>query len=256
MRSALQRRAVRAEIPKPRQILQPREQPGYYPGYHTLSQQAFWDEATRSLILRRVEQTPPIRFFSGIERQTMEAVTERILPQSDRAPHRRIPIAPIIDDRLFHNRIDGFRYEDMPSDQDAYRWGLAAIDAMSHTLYAKSFYELESRSQDEILRSIHDCKPLVPHDAWKRMNVRRFWALLVQDCIEAYYAHPWAWDEIGFGGPAYPRAYMRLEGGKPEPWEKDEVRYEWHAPSSSISDRYEPIGGEGSDTHPGQEGTH
>ena len=42
-----------------------------------------------------------------------------------------------------------------------------------------------------------------------------------------YYSHPWAWDEIGFGGPAYPRAYMRLERGEPEPWEVAEKRYEW-----------------------------
>ena len=41
----------------------------------------------------------------------------------------------------------------------------------------------------------------------------------MQDALEGYYAHPWAWDEIGFGGPAYPRAYTRLERGEPEPWE-------------------------------------
>jgi hypothetical protein len=28
--------------------------------------------------------------------------------------------------------------------------------------------------------------------------------------LAAFYAHPWAWNEIGFGGPAYPRGYMRL----------------------------------------------
>ena len=47
------------------------------------------------------------------------------------------------------------------------------------------------------------------------------------DALEGYYAHPWAWDEIGFGGPAYPRAYTRLERGEPEPWEVEERRYEW-----------------------------
>ena len=59
------------------------------------------------------------------------------------------------------------------------------------------------------------------------MAVERFWLLLVQDVVGAYYAHPYAWDEIGFGGPAYPRGYMRLENGEPEPWEVDERRYEW-----------------------------
>ena len=57
--------------------------------------------------------------------------------------------------------------------------------------------------------------------------MHRFWVLLVQDCVDAYYSHPWAWDEIGFGGPAYPRAYMRLERGEPEPWEVEEKRYDW-----------------------------
>ena len=54
--------------------------------------------------------------------------------------------------------------------------------------------------------------------------------LLVQDCVEAYYSHPWAWDEIGFGGPSYPRGYMRLERGEAETWESEEKRYDWQAP--------------------------
>ena len=47
--------------------------------------------------------------------------------------------------------------------------------------------------------------------------------MIMSDAIDAYYAHPWAWDEIGFGGPAYPRAYTRLERGEPEPWEVEET---------------------------------
>ena len=89
------------------------------------------------------------------------------------------------------------------------------------------------------------------------MPVQRFWMLLVQDAVDAYYAHPYAWDEIGFGGPAYPRAYMRLEHGEPEPWEVEEQRYEWLAPADSVSDVSEPVGEK--DQHlatPGQGGTH
>ena len=88
--------------------------------------------------------------------------------------------------------------------------------------------------------------------------LHRFWMLLLQDVLDAYYAHPYAWDEIGFGGPAYPRGYMRLEGGKPEPREVEEQRYAWEAPAGSLSDRYEPIGGprHHKQQTPGQEGTH
>jgi hypothetical protein len=67
------------------------------------------------------------------------------------------------------------------------------------------------------------------------MPVKRFWMMLMADCLEAYYSHPYAWDEIGFGGPAYPRAYMRLENGQPEAWEVDEARYPWAAPPWSAS---------------------
>jgi hypothetical protein len=59
--------------------------------------------------------------------------------------------------------------------------------------------------------------------------------MLLGDCVSAYYSHPWSWDEIGYGGPAYPRGYMRLENGLPEPWEVDEVRYFWNTPADSLS---------------------
>jgi hypothetical protein len=51
---------------------------------------------------------------------------------------------------------------------------------------------------------------------------------------------------------------MRLENGKPEPWEVEEQRYEWAAPATSLSDTYQPIGGEGGHRGQpsGQEGTH
>jgi hypothetical protein len=39
--------------------------------------------------------------------------------------------------------------------------------------------------------------------------------------LSEFYSHPWAWNEIGFGGPAYPRGYMRLGPlAVREPYEK------------------------------------
>jgi hypothetical protein len=40
----------------------------------------------------------------------------------------------------------------------------------------------------------------------------------------AYYSHPWAWSEIGFGGPAYPRGYSAPGVGKRERWEVADSR--------------------------------
>lgn len=231
--------------------------PGYYPGYSTLAQQDYWDAATRQVVLARVEQVPPIRFFTAEEAAMMTAICDRVLPQDDRLPEWRIPIVPFIDKRLYEGRIDGYRFEDMPPDREAHRLGLQAIEQISRGLHGAGFVELSHHDQEEILRSLHDAKPQAAHDIWKRMPVHRYWMLLVQDCAEVYYAHPYAWDEIGYGGPAYPRAYMRLEHGQPEPWEVHEKRYEWEAPPDSLSGHYEFVAGEGEHRGgPGQGGTH
>lgn len=212
------------------------EQPGYFAGYSTLGQKKFWDAATRTVISERIEKDLPIGFFSEHEVVLLSAVIERVMPQDDRVAARTIPILPVIDERLYTNSLNGFRYEDMPPDREAYRLGIEAIEEMARSRFNESFAQLTVHRQELILKSLHDGKPDPDHPTWKRMPVHRFWALLMEDCVTAYYSHPWAWDEIGFGGPAYPRGYMRLENGLPEPWEKDEARYEWNAPVDSLSE--------------------
>jgi hypothetical protein len=212
-----------------------RAQPGYYPGYSTLGQQEFWDEATRAVVLARVQNVPPIRFFTPEEETIMHAVCDRILPQDDRDDAHKVPILNYIDERLSSGRIDGYHYENMPPDGEAHRLGLQAIDAIAHHLYNTSFVELGPLDQERVLETIHNGTPPAAHEIWQRMSVHHYWSLLLQDAIEAYYAHPYAWDEIGFGGPAYPRGYMRQERGQPEPWEVDEQRYAWAPPPLSVS---------------------
>ncbi len=237
--------------------LEPRAQPGYYPGYDVLSQQAFWDAATRKVVLDRVRKIPPIRFFTPDETDLFRAVCDRIIPQNDRDSDHQIVIVNFIDERLHENRLDGYRFENMPPDQKAYQLGLRAITEIAQHLYAKSFLGLTTLEQEFVLKTVHDGNPPAGHDIWKRMPVHRFWHLLVQDIVGIYYAHPYAWNEIGFGGPAYPRGYMRLENGDPEPWEVEEKRYEWEAPLGSPSADYGAIAGMSEHPGaPGQRGTH
>ncbi len=235
----------------------PLSQPGYYPRFSTLAQRKFWDAKTRDVVLDRVENVPPIRFFTAEQARILEAICDRVLPQDDRDDAHRIPIVPQIDRRLYEDTHDGYRFEDMPPDREAFPLGIRAIDEIARELHGRGFDRLDAHDQEQILRSLHDGKPEGAADVWQRMPVVRFWLLLVQDCAEAYYAHPWAWDEIGFGGPAYPRAYMRLERGEPEPWETDERRYAWQPPRMSASGDYEPVGGTAEHLgSPGQGGTH
>lgn len=240
--------------PETRTPLVPKVTPGYYPEFHTLDQQDYWDATTRKVVLDRVNSVPEIRFFNPEETLTIRAVIDRVLPQDDRTDATRIPILPFIDERLYLNRIGGYRYEDMPSDQQAYRLAARAFDTMAHELHRKPFYTLLTLEQETILQSVHDAKPHGAQQLWQQMNIKRFWSMLITDCCTVYYAHPYAWDEIGFGGPAYPRGYMRLERGDAEPWEVGEQHYDWLAPDDTLSD-HPQTGGQESPHH-GQAGTH
>jgi hypothetical protein len=239
------------------QPMTPRDQPGYYPGFSTLKQQGYWDSTTRAVVLKRMEQSSPLRFFTEQEARTMLAVTARVLPQQDRTETHRIPILPGIDERLAANRISGYRYADMPSDQKAYQLAAQAFEEMALAVHGASFHLLGIREQEELIKSVHDAKPLAAQGIWSQMSVERFWSTLVSDCCTVYYAHPWAWDEIGFGGPAYPRGYMRLEEGEAEPWEIAECRYEWIEPADTLSGKEESHGsGQEHQSTPGSGGTH
>ena len=253
-------RARRGPIdPDTLEPIEPRAQPGYYPGFSTLAQQRFWDAATLKVVLERVQQIPPIRFFDEAQARLMQLVCAHLLPQDDRDDVHQIPIVPFIDERLHAGRTPGYRFESMPPDGDAYRLGLQAIEQMARANHDRAFAELSWLQQERLLKSIHDAKPWPGAEAiWQRMPIERWFALVLQDCVEVYYAHPWAWDEIGFGGPAYPRAYMRLERGEHEPWEVEERRYEWAMPPGHwVSDpKEDEIAAHSEHPVAGQGGTH
>jgi hypothetical protein len=59
---------------------------------------------------------------------------------------------------------------------------------------------------------------------WRGMASDMFFKHRVTpDITHAYYAHPVAWNEIGFGGPASPRGYVRMALDRRDPWEAVEV---------------------------------
>lgn len=227
--------ALRPTDPATGEPLVPRSEPGYYPGFSTLGQENYWDKATRDVVTHRVEKIPERKHFSETEWAFWTAVFDHLIPQTDRTADRQIPIVAQVDHRLHTNQIAGYRYATMPSNREAYKLGMEAIEAEAKHRYGGEFRVLPYKHADLVLAAIHDGKPEAAKEIWKRMSVHRFWQHIMNDAIESYYAHPWAWDEMGFGGPAYPRAYTRLEGGEPEPWEVAEQRYSWAEPNAAVS---------------------
>lgn len=182
-----------------------------------------WDDTTREVVRKRLEEVPAREYLQRDEWETLEAVCARVVPQPDR-PGSPVPIVPFIDRKLSRGGGPGYRYENMPPLRMAWRLGIAGIEKEARSRHHQPFIRLTAAEQDEILRAIQE--ETVEGDLWKELPPGRFFThVLLETVVGIYYAHPAAWNETGFGGPASPRGYVRREIGGRDAWEADE---EWN----------------------------
>jgi Gluconate 2-dehydrogenase subunit 3 len=195
-----------------------------YPGYNVLDKWSSpdWDDQTRAVVRKRLEQIPPIRFFTDQEVRTLNAIAERILPQADLLARQKVPIVPWIDEKLYEDKRNGYRYEELPPQREAWRLGLAGIEEASRALFAgRTFCDLDALSQDVVLTHIE--RGRAPGDVWKKLPAKRFFtSVLLMTIVQTYYGHPLAWNEIGYNGPSSPRGHVRKWEGGVDPWEANE----------------------------------
>jgi Gluconate 2-dehydrogenase subunit 3 len=194
-----------------------------YSGYDVLGKATSpdWDEQTWQAIQDRLKDDPSARFLTDAEASVLEAVVERILPQPDRTKDDRVPIVPWIDAKLFHDRRDGYRYEGMPPQRDAWRLAIRGFDQTAQILHGRTFKELDPAQQDEVLNAVESGK--AGGSAWERFSAARFFkSVLCVSVVRAYYSHPTAWSEIGYSGPSSPRGHVRIWIGGVDPWEPQE----------------------------------
>jgi hypothetical protein len=179
-----------------------------------------WNDQTRTVVRKRLEEVPPRRFLTKEQWDLLEAIAGRLIPQPDR--EEPVPIVPWIDDMLHHNRGPGYRYADMPPMREAWKRGLDAIAAEARDRQGKSFEQLSPDEQDELLTDVqHD---RVESRFWRDLPAGGFFLHhLLKEVVAVYYGHPAAWSEIGFGGPASPRGYARLGPDERDPWEAKEI---------------------------------
>lgn len=193
-----------------------------YPGYDVLAKRwsESWNDQTRRVIDARLAAPRDPRFFSDEEWRTLQAVCDRILPQpKDRPP---VPLAAAVDQKIATNTLDGYRYAQLPHQGEAWRRGLAALDEAARTAHGAAFHALQPYEQDALLTLAQQGKLAGP--AWGEMPCGMFFAhRLLPDITHAYYGHPTSWNEIGFGGPASPRGYVRMGLDRRDPWEPVEA---------------------------------
>jgi hypothetical protein len=199
-----------ASLPRQRRGTAPQMR-GRYPDYDVLEEVEHWDEATRRVVLDRVERLPPIRFFTESEVATLGVFCDLVMAQ-DAAP--RIPVLAMVDEKLYENRREGYRHEDMPTDPETWRQVARMLDAAAALQKSESFGTADRNAQLRIVERFAEAEL-----DWEGCSVEKAWGVVMRDILSAFYSHPWAWNEIGFGGPAFPRGFARLAAGQREHWE-------------------------------------
>jgi hypothetical protein len=212
-RRADRRPAPPERLPRQRNGVTPQMR-GRYPDYNVLDEIEHWDEATRSVVLERAGQAPPIRFFTQGEVATLGAFCDVVMAQ-DSEP--KVPVLNMVDAKLFAGKLDGFRYADMPDDRETWRRVAVGLDAAARQHGSDEFATASAEVQRRVVQAFSEGD--LHGEVWDELPPARAWGLVMRGVLSTFYSHPWAWNEIGFGGPAYPRGYARLGAGQRESWE-------------------------------------
>jgi len=190
---------------------------GRYPDYDVFDASGTWDRATAQVVAARMGVRADFEFFSADEQPTLRTFCDVALAQN---AEPRVPVPELIDEKLAAGRLDGYQYADMPDDRDTWRLTLAGLDEVASAHHGQPcFAALDVSTQEGMVGDLSHGQ--LTSDSFGRLNVSRAWSVCMRMILAAFYSHPWAWNEIGFGGPAYPRGFMRLgPTGIREPFER------------------------------------
>ncbi|MDQ2794066.1 MAG: gluconate 2-dehydrogenase subunit 3 family protein [Bacteroidota bacterium] len=176
------------------------------PAYPTGTVRALLDtphvsETTRAALQARLDAPAAYapQFLAPETYALLEAVAARLFPQPDRAD-QPIALAPAVDQRLAEGRADGWRYDALPPDREAYRMGLGGIQEIAQSQFQADFTTLAAEQQDAVIQALASGTP--PGTTWATLDAGRFFEEMLAELTETYYAHPLAQEEIGYVGMA------------------------------------------------------
>jgi Gluconate 2-dehydrogenase subunit 3 len=187
---------------------------GRFPGFEVLDQSPHWDRVTADVVLARTDTPGPVKFFTEAEESCARALLN-LLTGQDGGHELDIPVLEMVDARLAAGETDGWRYADMPEDGQAWRDTLAHLDTDAQQRCGTGFAQAAPADQLKLVQAVQDLKSA----DWHGLPAAHVWSLWTRYACTAFYAHPFAWAEIGFPGPAYPRGYKNAGVGKLEPFE-------------------------------------
>jgi hypothetical protein len=188
----------------------------HYPTFDVMEESMKWDVHTKTIVNARLIREHAYGYVTVVEAETLRAWCSLLMDD-----HRGEIIQYVInhiDQVLSENRGEGHRKVDTPPLRLLLRQGLKAIDETGWIANSQPFFQLDETNQRSIMLQIsNDSYP--PTKNWGGIPQKILFQKLLQLCVEAYYAHPLVWSEIGFGGPAYPRGYALHRPDQLESWE-------------------------------------
>ncbi|MDF2679722.1 MAG: hypothetical protein K0R47_912 [Brevibacillus sp.] len=187
-----------------------------YPGYDVWEQHTEWDGHTKKIVGSR--RTPQVahQFFTQQEALLLQTIVSVLV--NDHRLEVLTFVTQHLDDSTASPIGESQRKVGVPPKKQLYRLGLAGVDAESHAKYGTGFVALKPEELQAILQAVSQGQTK-DGQAWAEVAPTDFFKQILHDTVSAYYSHPLVWSDIGYGGPAYPRGYVRVEKGLTDPWE-------------------------------------
>ena len=132
-----------------------------------------------------------------------------------------MPVLALIDTRLAVGETDGWHYDDLPEDG---RPGGRRCASSTRTRDERHGGAASPHLRRAPSRRAGPGRagPAPTAAQWHGWPAAHVWSLWTRYACTAFYSHPWAWNEIGFPGPAYPRGYLNPGVNAREHWEPSE----------------------------------
>lgn len=187
-----------------------------YPSYNLLNEQEHWDEHTREIVLKRVGPFKDHKFLDEHEAKLILAIARHIVYED-----RKEILAYVVhhlDSTLASPIGEDQRKVGIPPKKELIRQGLKFIDKLANKEFHAPFLDIEVDEQLSLLESLDKGKA-TQISGWPDNKQKALFNKLATEISSAYYSHPIVWSEIGYGGPAYPRGYVRVEKSLTDPWE-------------------------------------
>lgn len=186
----------------------------YYEQYDVMNEKEHWDPHTTEIVEKRL-QPHKLSVFQQDEACVLFELCGTLLAE------KRNPILTYvtyhIDSKLKSDIGEGQRKKNIPEEKKLIQTGIGLLDTYCKENHKESFCNLTDDEQKELVGQMVNGSLNLENQT--NFPTKEFIMKVLDLAASAYYSHPTVWSEIGYGGPAYPRGYVRSELGLTDPWE-------------------------------------